>query len=72
MGQSDGGIYLVESIADVATLEVRDPVNLAYVTQTTLSVDDAASIVDALKITPSNASCFLSTSLSQSRTPASS
>ena len=50
MGQSDGGIYLVESIADVATLEVRDPANLAYVTQTTLSVDDAASIVDALKM----------------------
>jgi 4-hydroxy-3-methylbut-2-enyl diphosphate reductase len=50
MGQSDGGIYLVESIADVATLEVRDPANLSYVTQTTLSVDDAASIVDALKV----------------------
>jgi 4-hydroxy-3-methylbut-2-en-1-yl diphosphate reductase len=49
MGQSDGGIYLIESIADVATLEVRDPANLSYVTQTTLSVDDAASIVDALK-----------------------
>jgi len=49
MGQSDGGIYLIESIADVAKLEVRDPANLSYVTQTTLSVDDAASIVDALK-----------------------
>jgi 4-hydroxy-3-methylbut-2-enyl diphosphate reductase len=49
MGQSDGGIYLIESIADVATLEVRDPAKLSYVTQTTLSVDDAASIVDALK-----------------------
>ena len=49
MGQSDGGIYLVESIADVATLEVRDPANLSYVTQTTLSVDDAAAIVAALK-----------------------
>ena len=49
MGQSDGGIYLVESIADVATLEVRDPTNLSYVTQTTLSVDDAAAIVAALK-----------------------
>src|SRR2546423_6614518 len=49
MGQSDGGIYLIESIADIATLEVRDPANLSYVTQTTLSVDDAASIVDALK-----------------------
>src|SRR6202795_4912536 len=49
MGQSDGGMYLVESVADVATLAVRDPANLSYVTQTTLSVDDAASIVDALK-----------------------
>ncbi|MDQ6924167.1 MAG: 4-hydroxy-3-methylbut-2-enyl diphosphate reductase [Pseudomonadota bacterium] len=49
MGQSDGGIYLVESIADVAALEVRDPTNLSYVTQTTLSVDDAAAIVAALK-----------------------
>ncbi len=49
MGQSDGGIYLVESMPDVAALEVRDPANLAYVTQTTLSVDDAAAIVDALK-----------------------
>ena len=48
MGQSDGGIYLVESIADVATLEVRDPTHLSYVTQTTLSVDDAAAIVAAL------------------------
>jgi 4-hydroxy-3-methylbut-2-enyl diphosphate reductase len=49
MGQSDGGIYLVESISDVATLAVGDPVSLAYVTQTTLSVDDAAAIVGALK-----------------------
>jgi 4-hydroxy-3-methylbut-2-enyl diphosphate reductase len=49
MGQSDGGMYLVESIADVADLKVRDPSNLSYVTQTTLSVDDAALIVDALK-----------------------
>jgi 4-hydroxy-3-methylbut-2-enyl diphosphate reductase len=49
MGQSDGGIYLVESIDDVATLEVRDPASLSYVTQTTLSVDDAVAIVDALR-----------------------
>ena len=49
MGQTNGGIYLVESIADVATLEVPDPTNLSYVTQTTLSVDDAAAIVAALK-----------------------
>jgi 4-hydroxy-3-methylbut-2-en-1-yl diphosphate reductase len=49
MGQASGGMYLVESIDDVATLEVKDPQQLAYVTQTTLSVDDAASIVAALK-----------------------
>jgi len=49
MGQCDGGVYLVESAADVAELEVRDPLQLAYVTQTTLSVDDAAAIVSALK-----------------------
>jgi 4-hydroxy-3-methylbut-2-enyl diphosphate reductase len=49
MGQCDGGVYLVESAADVATLDVRDPSQLAYVTQTTLSVDDAAAIVTALK-----------------------
>jgi 4-hydroxy-3-methylbut-2-enyl diphosphate reductase len=49
MGQCDGGVYLVESIADIAALRVADPANLAYVTQTTLSVDDAAAIVDALK-----------------------
>jgi 4-hydroxy-3-methylbut-2-enyl diphosphate reductase len=50
MGQCDGGIHLVESVADVAKLEVRDPSRLAYVTQTTLSVDDAAAVVDALKL----------------------
>src|SRR5947208_8160169 len=49
MGQCDGGVYLVESVTDVATLQVRDPGRLAYVTQTTLSVDDAAAIVTALK-----------------------
>ena len=49
MGQSDDGIYLVESVADVEHLRVADAANLAYVTQTTLSVDDAAAIVDALK-----------------------
>jgi 4-hydroxy-3-methylbut-2-enyl diphosphate reductase len=49
MGQCDSGVYLVESAADVARLVVRDPSRLAYVTQTTLSVDDAASIVAALK-----------------------
>ncbi len=49
MGQSENGMYLVESPDDVSTLQVKDVQNLAYVTQTTLSVDDAASIVAALK-----------------------
>ncbi len=49
MGQAGEGMYLVETLADVAALQVKDEANLAYVTQTTLSVDDAASIVDALK-----------------------
>ncbi|MCS7100634.1 MAG: 4-hydroxy-3-methylbut-2-enyl diphosphate reductase [Burkholderiaceae bacterium] len=49
MGQVDDGIYLVESVEDVARLQVRDPARLAYVTQTTLSTDDAAAIVAALK-----------------------
>jgi 4-hydroxy-3-methylbut-2-enyl diphosphate reductase len=49
MGQADGGIHLVDSVADVDRLVVRDPSQLAYVTQTTLSVDDAAMIVAALK-----------------------
>ena len=48
MGQADGGIHLVQSVDDVATLAVADPDRLAYVTQTTLSVDDAAAIVTAL------------------------
>jgi 4-hydroxy-3-methylbut-2-enyl diphosphate reductase len=49
MGQSNGGIYLVESPEQVAQLKVRDEQNLAYVTQTTLSVDDASAIIAALK-----------------------
>jgi 4-hydroxy-3-methylbut-2-enyl diphosphate reductase len=50
MGQvSDGSIHLVETVDDVARLQVRDPANVAYVTQTTLSVDDARSIIQALK-----------------------
>jgi 4-hydroxy-3-methylbut-2-en-1-yl diphosphate reductase len=49
MGQAHGGIYLVESVEDVARLVVRDPKRLAYVTQTTLSMDDAAAVVVALK-----------------------
>jgi 4-hydroxy-3-methylbut-2-enyl diphosphate reductase len=49
MGQSRGGMYLVETPEDVDRLQVRNPENLAFVTQTTLSVDDAARIVEALK-----------------------
>jgi 4-hydroxy-3-methylbut-2-en-1-yl diphosphate reductase len=49
MGQSREGMYLVETVADVATLDVREPTKLSYVTQTTLSVDDAAAIVAALR-----------------------
>ncbi|MBS3804598.1 MAG: 4-hydroxy-3-methylbut-2-enyl diphosphate reductase [Oleiphilaceae bacterium] len=53
MGQYDHGnggqIYLVENEADVATLEVQDPSRLAYVTQTTLSMDDTARVIDALR-----------------------
>lgn len=49
MGQVGNGMYLVESIEDVEHLEVADPGNLAFVTQTTLSVDDARSITDALR-----------------------
>lgn len=49
MGQSEGGMHLVETVADVQTLQVSDPDKLAYVTQTTLSVDDAQTIVDALR-----------------------
>jgi len=48
MGQFEGGMYLVETVDDVAQLSVRDPGRLAYVTQTTLSVDDAAAIVASL------------------------
>ena len=49
MGQSSGGMYLVETVDDVARLTVPDTSRLAYVTQTTLSVDDAATIVAALR-----------------------
>ena len=49
MGQSPDGMLLAENTADVATLVVRDPQHLAYVTQTTLSVDDAQAIVSALR-----------------------
>ena len=49
MGQADDGMYLVETLSDVAALQVREPLKLAYVTQTTLSVDDAQTIVAALR-----------------------
>lgn len=49
MGQSEGGMYLVETVEDVAKLHVVDPALLAYVSQTTLSVDDTADIIAALK-----------------------
>ena len=53
MGQYDnssgGAMYLVESVEDVAALEVNNPDALAFVTQTTLSVDDTSDIIDALR-----------------------
>ncbi|WP_299235687.1 4-hydroxy-3-methylbut-2-enyl diphosphate reductase [uncultured Halomonas sp.] len=53
MGRYDtslgGTIHLVENEEDVATLEVKDPSRLAYVTQTTLSMDDTAKVIDALR-----------------------
>ncbi|MDO9002670.1 MAG: 4-hydroxy-3-methylbut-2-enyl diphosphate reductase [Aquabacterium sp.] len=50
MGQLSEGIYLVEDIDDVATVQVTTPDKLAVVTQTTLSVDDAAAILEAIKL----------------------
>ncbi len=49
MGQAGAGMYLVEAVADVARLQVADTQRLAYVTQTTLSVDDAATVIAALR-----------------------
>ena len=49
MGQCEGGIYLVESPEQVAGLKVNDEGSLAFVTQTTLSMDDASNIIAALK-----------------------
>jgi 4-hydroxy-3-methylbut-2-enyl diphosphate reductase len=49
MGHAPGRMHLVESTADVATLEVRDPDRLGVVTQTTLSVDDTRDIMTALR-----------------------
>ena len=51
MGQlPEGEVLLVETVTDVAGLQVRDATKLAYITQTTLSVDDTADIVDALRV----------------------
>ncbi|MBU6217701.1 MAG: 4-hydroxy-3-methylbut-2-enyl diphosphate reductase [Betaproteobacteria bacterium] len=49
MGQTDTGMYLVEDVQDVETLEVKTPEKIAYVSQTTLSVDDTQVIVGALQ-----------------------
>ncbi|CAG7600462.1 4-hydroxy-3-methylbut-2-enyl diphosphate reductase [Candidatus Vallotia tarda] len=49
MGQSSVGMHLVETLVDVAMLEVNDPDRLGYVTQTTLSIDDVVEMVSALK-----------------------
>jgi 4-hydroxy-3-methylbut-2-enyl diphosphate reductase len=52
MGQytsESGGMYLVESPDDVASLKVKNPEKLAFVTQTTLSVDDTSIVIDALR-----------------------
>ena len=49
MGQADEGMYLVETVDDVQRLEVTRPDQLAYVSQTTLLVDDTADVIDALK-----------------------
>lgn len=47
--QGEAGMYLVETPADVATLEVKDPQRLGFVTQTTLSVDDTRAVIEALR-----------------------
>jgi len=49
MGQAEEGMHLVETVEDVARLQVKNPEQLAYVSQTTLSVDDTAQIIEALK-----------------------
>lgn len=52
MGQYDnpeGGIYLVESVEDVEQLQVKNPAQLCFSSQTTLSVDDTADVIDALR-----------------------
>jgi len=49
MGQGNGGMYLVETAEDVESLQVTNPEHLSFVTQTTLSVDDATVVIDALR-----------------------
>ena len=49
MGQIPGPVLLVSDVADVAALQVRDPARVAYITQTTLSVDDTRDVIDALR-----------------------
>jgi 4-hydroxy-3-methylbut-2-enyl diphosphate reductase len=49
LGQADSGMHLIEEPEDVADLQVADSDNLAYVTQTTLSVDDTKKVIDALR-----------------------
>ena len=49
MGQAEEGMHLVETVEDVAGLQVKNPEQVAYVSQTTLSVDDTAQIIEALK-----------------------
>lgn len=49
MGQSGNGMYLVETVEDAEQLKVNSPDQLSFVTQTTLSVDDASKVIDALK-----------------------
>ena len=49
MGRIPGGVHLVSEVEDVAKLKVKDPDKLAYITQTTLSVDDTKVVIDALK-----------------------
>ena len=46
----DGAMYLVESVEDVEKMEVKNPEFLAFVTQTTLSVDDTSEVIDALRL----------------------
>jgi 4-hydroxy-3-methylbut-2-en-1-yl diphosphate reductase len=72
MGQIEAGIHLVQTPADVDMVQVRNPDNLAYVTQTTLSVDDSAEIITALKqrfpkiVEPKRADiCFATTNRQQ-------